>query len=61
MTQIKLTRDEKVKKYNRLTKRELIEMLIECENVVSRMPSTTYIRQPTAAPDVKYEWKITCS
>ena len=43
---VEMTHEDKVKMYNRLTKKELIEMLIEANNVISLMTSTPKVDQP---------------
>ena len=43
---VEMTYEDKVKMYNRLTKKELIEMLIEANNVISLMTSTPKVDQP---------------
>lgn len=43
---VEMTHEDKIKMYNRLTKKELIEMLIEANNVISMMTSTPRVEQP---------------
>lgn len=57
---VEMTHDEKVRMYNKLSKREIIEMLIECNRIISAMPTTVYtLPQTTNAPDPRRGWYIT--
>ena len=58
---IEQSHDEKVKMYSKLTKKELIEMLIEANRVLEFLPiGGTYHPSPTIAPDPLYGYKVIC-
>lgn len=57
-----MTHEEKVEMYNRLTKAQIIEMLIESNRVIDFMlTGVIYNPAPSIAPDPLEGWKVTCN
>ena len=59
---VEMTHEEKVRMYNKLSKAQLIEMLIESNRVIESFPiDGIYRRAPAIAPDPLKGWEVTCS
>jgi hypothetical protein len=43
---VETTHEEKVKMYKKLSKKELIEMLIECNRIISSLPKRVEFQEP---------------